>query len=75
MTEPPSQTLLPADPKCRHIRASLVRWAEVSEFWREAVLGTLILAAVATDTIISRRLARARAERAQKEALATRVAK
>ncbi len=57
------------------LETGLVRWAVVSEFWREAVLGTLILAAVATDTIISRRLARARAERAQKEALATRVAK
>jgi rhamnose transport system permease protein len=57
------------------LETGLVRWAVVSEFWREAVLGTLILAAVATDTIISRRLASARAARAQKEALATRVAK
>ena len=57
------------------LETGLVRWAVVSEFWREAVLGTLILAAVATDTIISRRLASARAARAQKEALATRVVK
>ena len=57
------------------LETGLVRWAVVSEFWREAVLGALILAAVATDTIISRRLASARAARAQKEALATRVAK
>ncbi len=57
------------------LETGLVRWAVVSEFWREAVLGTLILAAVATDTIISRRLTKARAERAQKEALASRVAK
>ncbi|MEO8241352.1 MAG: ABC transporter permease [bacterium] len=44
----------------------------LSEFWREAVLGALILAAVATDTVISRRLAAVRAARAQKEALAAR---
>ena len=35
------------------IETSLVRWAVVSEFWREAVLGALILAAVATDTLLS----------------------
>jgi rhamnose transport system permease protein len=39
------------------LETSLIRWAVVSEFWREAVLGALILAAVATDTIITRRLA------------------
>ncbi|GLS87081.1 monosaccharide-transporting ATPase [Cypionkella aquatica] len=43
------------------LETSLVRWAVVSEFWREAVLGALILAAVATDTILSRRLTRLRA--------------
>ncbi len=47
----------------------------LSEFWREAVLGALILAAVATDTILSRRLGALRAARAQKEALAAREAK
>ena len=47
----------------------------LSEFWREAVLGALILAAVATDTILSRRLGALRAARAQKEALAARGAK
>ena len=35
---------------------SLVRWELVSEFWRDAVLGLLILLAVATDTFMSRRL-------------------
>ena len=38
------------------IENSLVRWDLVSEFWREAVLGALILLAVATDQIIGRRL-------------------
>lgn len=36
--------------------SSLVRWELVSEFWREAVLGMLILLAVAMDTVLSRRL-------------------
>ncbi|MGI9488620.1 MAG: ABC transporter permease [Geminicoccaceae bacterium] len=44
---------------------SLVRWELVSEFWRDAVLGMLILFAVAFDTIMSRRLL---ARRAAKEA-------
>ena len=35
---------------------SLVRWVLVSEFWRDAVLGMLILMAVALDTFMSRRL-------------------
>lgn len=45
------------------LETSLVRWAVVSEFWREAVLGALILLAVATDTILSRRLTRLRAKK------------
>lgn len=40
------------------IDTSLVRWALVSEFWREAVLGLLILLAVAADTVLMRRLIR-----------------
>jgi rhamnose transport system permease protein len=40
------------------IDTSLVRWEVVSEFWREAVLGFLILGAVVLDTILSRRLIR-----------------
>jgi rhamnose transport system permease protein len=38
------------------IDTSLVRWALVSEFWREAVLGALILMSVAADAILMRRL-------------------
>lgn len=38
------------------IDTSLVRWEMVSEFWREAVLGLLILTAVAADTALMRRL-------------------
>jgi rhamnose transport system permease protein len=38
------------------IDTSLVRWELVSEFWREAVLGFLILGAVVLDTVLSRRL-------------------
>jgi rhamnose transport system permease protein len=47
------------------LETSLVRWAVVSEFWREAVLGALILLAVATDTIFSRRLAALRARKSK----------
>ena len=57
------------------LETSLVRWAVVSEFWREAVLGALILLAVATDTVLSRRLAAIRAKRAQAAALDSREAK
>ncbi len=35
---------------------SLIRWAEISQFWREAFLGVLILLAVATDAVIMNRL-------------------
>ena len=38
------------------IDTSLVRWELVSAFWREAVLGLLILLAVAADTLLMRRL-------------------
>ena len=38
------------------IETSLVRWQLVSEFWREAVLGGLILIAVAADSQLMRRL-------------------
>ena len=39
---------------------SLTRWAVVSEFWRDALLGGLIMAAVTLDTLASRQLARLR---------------
>lgn len=38
------------------IDTSLVRWQLVSEFWREAVLGALILLSVAADAVVMRRL-------------------
>ena len=50
------------------LETSLVRWAVVSEFWREAVLGALILLAVATDTILSRRLTRLRVKKSKEAA-------
>ena len=52
------------------IDSSLVRWPAVSEFWREAVLGAMILFAVTADTLFTRRLARMRAARAHEAALA-----
>jgi rhamnose transport system permease protein len=42
---------------------SLVRWQLVSEFWREAVLGSLILLSVAADAILMRRLVKWRVSR------------
>ncbi len=50
------------------IDTSLVRWAFVSEFWREAVLGVLILAAVAADALLMRRLIAARQAREHERA-------
>ena len=37
---------------------SLTRWELVSEFWRDALLGFLIMAAVTVDTLMSRQLGR-----------------
>ena len=48
---------------------SLVRWQLVSEFWRDAVLGMLILMAVALDTLMSRRLLARRAAAAADKSL------
>jgi rhamnose transport system permease protein len=39
---------------------SLIRWAVVSEFWREALLGLLIMLAVIADTVMTRSLGRLR---------------
>jgi rhamnose transport system permease protein len=39
---------------------SLTRWAVVSEFWRDALLGMLIMTAVAADTFMSRSFTRMR---------------
>ena len=38
------------------LEQSLLRWAIISEFWRDAVLGLLILLAVASDVVILDRL-------------------
>lgn len=38
------------------LQQSLIRWLAISEFWRDALLGLLILLAVATDTVIMNRL-------------------
>lgn len=40
---------------------SLTRWDVVSEFWREALLGILIMIAVATDTLLTRQMVRMKA--------------
>ena len=34
---------------------SLIRWLQISEFWRDAMLGMLILFSVATDSVIMKR--------------------
>lgn len=38
------------------LQQSLLRWAEISEFVKDAILGLLILLAVATDTVVLGRL-------------------
>ncbi len=38
------------------LEQSLLRWRVISEFWRDAILGMLILLAVATDAVIINRL-------------------
>ncbi|MCL6509464.1 MAG: ABC transporter permease [Anaerolineae bacterium] len=40
------------------LEQSLIRWLRVSEFWRDALLGLLILLAVASDAVILNRLRR-----------------
>jgi rhamnose transport system permease protein len=45
------------------IDTSLVRWILVSEFWREAVLGVLILLSVAADALLMRHLVASRRAR------------
>jgi rhamnose transport system permease protein len=40
------------------LEQSLIRWPAISEFWRDALLGLLILVAVATDAVIINRLRR-----------------
>jgi rhamnose transport system permease protein len=38
------------------LEQSLLRWLEISEFWRDAILGGLILLAVAVDAVVMNRL-------------------
>lgn len=38
------------------LEQSLLRWAQISEFWRDALLGLLILLAIASDAVILERL-------------------
>lgn len=40
------------------LEQSLIRWLQVSEFWRDALLGLLILLAIASDAVILNRLRR-----------------
>ncbi|MBW7884025.1 MAG: ABC transporter permease [Caldilineaceae bacterium] len=40
------------------LEQSLIRWLAISEFWRDALLGLLILLAVAADAVIMNRLRR-----------------
>jgi rhamnose transport system permease protein len=42
---------------------SLLRWQVISEFWRDALLGILIMLAVAADTFMTRSFARLRAKK------------
>lgn len=56
------------------IENSLVRWEVVSEFWREAVLGFLILSAVTADALLMRRLTRLRIRREKAVAPVTKEA-
>ena len=37
------------------LETSLIRWLQISEFWRDALLGLLILFSVATDSVIMKR--------------------
>ena len=57
------------------IDTSLVRWEMVSEFSREAVLGTLILISVTADAVLMRRLTALRINREKKKAEAQSGAK
>jgi len=43
------------------LQQSLIRWISLSQFWIDALLGALILAAVATDALIIGRLRTLRA--------------
>ena len=47
---------------------SLIRWLQISEFWRDAMLGMLILCSVATDSVVMKRFRKYRLKKiTQKE--------
>ncbi len=49
------------------IDASLVRWQLISEFWRDGLLGLLILLAVAADAVLMRQFIAVRQRRAREK--------
>ena len=49
------------------LEQSLIRWLEISEFWRDAILGLLILLAVAADAVLLKRLRLVWARRLQRQ--------
>jgi rhamnose transport system permease protein len=49
------------------LEQSLIRWLQISEFWRDAILGLLILLAVAADAVLLNRLRAFWARRLQAE--------
>ncbi len=49
------------------LEQSLIRWLEISEFWRDAILGLLILFAVAIDAVVLNRLRAHWARRLQQQ--------
>jgi rhamnose transport system permease protein len=50
---------------------SLIRWLAISEFWRDAILGLLILLAVAADAVLLKRLQLFWVQRLQAESVET----
>ena len=52
---------------------SLIRWLSISEFWRDAILGLLILLAVATDAVLLNRMRAFWARRLQQQQEQARV--
>jgi rhamnose transport system permease protein len=53
------------------LQQSLIRWLAVSEFLRDAILGLLILLAVASDTVVLERLRARRAQQRRSRAVAS----
>jgi rhamnose transport system permease protein len=49
------------------LEQSLIRWLQISEFWRDAILGLLILLAVAADAVLLNRMRTFWARRLQAE--------